>query len=49
MLFLFYPNHAMQLVCKQYEIAKDVVMMEMPQSLKSGKRFCLSFDEYSSL
>ena len=42
-------NHVMQLVYKQYEIAKDVVMMEMQQSLKSGKRLSLSLDEYSSL
>ena len=40
------PHNAMQLVYKQYEIAKDVVMMEMQQSLK---RFCLPLDEYSSL
>ena len=39
----------MQLVCRQYEIAKDVVMMEMQQSLKSGNWFSLSLDEYSSL
>ena len=38
----------MQLVYKQHEIAKDV-MKEMQQSLKSGKRFSLSLDEYSSL
>ena len=31
------PNHVMQLVCSQYKIAKDVAMMEMQQSLKSGK------------
>ena len=37
----------MQLVYKQYEISKDA-MMEMQQSLKSGKRFSLSLDEYSS-
>ena len=42
-------NHVMQLVYKQYEIAKDVVMMEMQQSLNSGKRFSLLLDEYSSL
>ena len=42
-------NHVMQLVYKQYEIAKDVVMMEMQQSLNSGKRFSLSLDENSSL
>ena len=49
MLFSENPNHVMQLVYKQYEIAKYVVMMEMQQSLKSGKRFSLSLDEYSSL
>ena len=38
----------MQLVYKQYEIAKDVAMMEMKQSLKSGRRFSLSLDVYSS-
>ena len=43
------PTHVMQLVYKQYEITKDVVMMEMQRSLKSGKRFSLSLDEYSSL
>ena len=41
-------NHVMQLVYKQYEIAK-YVMVEMPQSLMSGKRFSLSLDEYTSL
>ena len=41
------PNHVIHLVYKQYEIAKDV-MMEMQQSLKSGKRFSLSLDEYYS-
>ena len=39
----------MQLVYKQYEIAKDVVMVEMQQSLMSGKWFSLSLDEYLSL
>ena len=39
----------MHLVCKQYEIAKYIVMMEMQQSSKSGKRFSLSLDQYSSL
>ena len=39
----------MQFVYKQYDIAKDVTMTEMQQSLKSGKRFSLSLDEYSSL
>ena len=39
----------MQLVYKQYEIAKYVVVMKMQQSLKSGRRFSLSLDEYSSL
>ena len=43
------PNPVMQLVHKQGEIAKDVVLMKMQQSLKSGKRISLSFDEYSSL
>ena len=38
----------MQLVHKQHKIANDV-MMEMQQSLKSGNRFSLSLDEYSSL
>ena len=38
----------MQLVYKQYEIAKDVVLMEMQLSLNSGKRFSLSLDKYSS-
>ena len=38
----------MQLVYKPYEIAKDVVMMERQQSLKSGMMFSLSLDEYSS-
>ena len=42
-------NHAMQLVYKQHEIADNVIMMETQQSLKSGKRFSLSIDEYSSL
>ena len=28
-------DHVMQLVCKQYEIAKDAVMMEMQTSLKN--------------
>ena len=37
----------MQLVYKQYEIAKDA-MMEMQQSLKNGKRISLSLNEYSS-
>ena len=37
----------MQLV-KQYEVTKDA-MMEMQQSLRSGKRFSLSLDEYSSI
>ena len=41
-------NHVMQLVYKQYEIAKDVVMMEIQQSLRSGKRFSLTLDEFSS-
>ena len=41
-------KHVMQLVHKQYEIAKDA-MMEMQQSLKSGKRLSQSLDEYSSL
>ena len=36
MLFPKNPNHFMQLV---YEIVKDVVMIEMQKSLKSGKRF----------
>ena len=40
-------NNVMQLVYKQYEIAKDV-MMEMQQSLKNGNTFSLSLDEYSS-
>ena len=39
----------MKLVYKQYEVAKDVVTMEMQQSLTSNKRFSLSLDEYSSL
>ena len=38
----------MQLVYKQYEIAKDVAMMEMQQSLMSEKWFSQSLDEYSS-
>ena len=46
MLFPKNPNHVMKLVYKQYEIVKDVAMMEMQQSLKSGKRFSLSLDEY---
>ena len=45
MLFQENMNHVMQLVYKQYEIVKDV-MMEMQQSLKSGKRISLSLDEY---
>ena len=49
MLFQKNPNHIMHSVYKQYEIAKDVAMMEMQQSLKSGKKFSLSLDEYSSL
>ena len=48
MLSLRNPNHVMQLVYKQYEIARDVAVMEMQQSLKSGKMFSLSLDEYSS-
>ena len=48
MLFQKNPNHVMQLVYKLYEIAIDVAMMEMQQSLKSGKRFSLQIDEYSS-
>ena len=48
MLFPKNVNHVMQLVYKQYEISKDAAMMEMQQSLKSGKRFSLSLDEYSS-
>ena len=43
------PCRVMQLACKQYEIAKDVVIMEMQQSLNRGKRFSLSLDEYLSL
>ena len=43
------PNRVIQLVYKQYEIAKDVVMMEMQQTLNSGKRFSLLVDENSSL
>ena len=39
MLFKKYQNHVLQLVCRQYEISIDVAMMEMQQSLKSGKRF----------
>ena len=42
------PIHVMQLEYRQYEIAKDVATMEMQQSLKSGRRFSLSLDEYSS-
>ena len=49
MLFQKNPNHVMQLAYRQYEIAKDVAMMEMLQSLNSGNMFCLSLDEYSSL
>ena len=48
MFFPKNPNHVMQLVYKQYEISKDVVMMAMQQSLKSGNRLSLSIDEYSS-
>ena len=40
--------HIIQLEYRQYEIAKGI-MMEMQQSLKSGKRFSLTLDEYSSL
>ena len=43
------PNNDMQLVYRQYEIAEDIALMEMQQSLKSGKRFSLSLDDYSSL
>ena len=39
----------MQSIYKQYEIAKDAVMMEMQQSLKREMRFSLSLDEHSSL
>ena len=46
MLFLSNLNRVMQIVYKQYKI---VVMMEIRQSLKSGKRFSLSLDEYSLL
>ena len=46
MLFLSNLNRVMQIVYKQY---KFVVMMEIRQSLKSGKRFSLSLDEYSLL
>ena len=46
MLFQKNPNHVIQLENKQYEIAEDVVMMEIQQSLMSGKSFILS-DEYS--
>ena len=49
MLFKKNLNHVMQLVYKQYEIEINVVMVEMLQSLKSGKRFSLLLDEYSSL
>ena len=42
MLFPTNPNHIMQLVYKQYEIAKYVVVMEMQQSLTIGKRLSLS-------
>ena len=39
----------MQLVYEQYEIATTkIVMMEMQQSSKSGMRFSMSLDEYSS-
>ena len=48
MPFPINPNHVMQLVYKQYEFEKDIAMMEMQQSLKSGKRFSLSLDENSS-
>ena len=39
----------MQLLYKQFEIANNVIMIETQQSLKNGKRFSLSLDEYSSL
>ena len=48
MLFPKKTNHLMQLVYKQYEIAYNVAMIEMQQFVKSGKRFRLSLDEYSS-
>ena len=43
------PNHVMQSVYKQHEIVKDVIMMEIQQSLNSETRFSLSLDECSSL
>ena len=38
----------MQLVYKEYEIARYVDMMKMQQSLKCGKRLRKSIDEFSS-
>ena len=48
MLFQKNLNHVMQLVYKQSEIKRDVDMIEMQQSLKSGKKLSLLIDEYSS-
>ena len=39
------PSHVAQLVYKQYEIAKDVIIMVTQQSLMSWMRLILSLDE----
>ena len=43
------PSLVMNMIYKQYDSVKEKLTMEINESLKSGKRFSISLDEFSSL
>lgn len=43
------PSQVMNMVHKQYDIAKERVMQVIAEKVKKGERFSISLDEYTSL